>query len=83
MNAARLARAISVCPRYVRNIVKGRRKINGETAILFGYVFMMSPEFWMNLQAGYDLQVARAATSPDSFRAAHALSEKLQAVSHS
>ncbi|MBI5178584.1 MAG: HigA family addiction module antidote protein [Nitrospinae bacterium] len=54
-----LARAIGVHARRINEIVLGRRGITGDTALRLGRYFGMEPEFWMNLQASYDLRMAR------------------------
>jgi antitoxin HigA-1 len=51
-----LANAIKV-PRSRANDL-GRRGITTDTAMRLGRYFGMSPEFWINLQARYDLDVA-------------------------
>src|SRR5262249_35073670 len=43
----------------VNEIATGKRGVTPETAILFGAALGTSPEFWMNLQAAYDLARAR------------------------
>ncbi len=54
-----LARAIGVTPRRINEIVLGRRGVTADTALRLGRYFGMEPEFWMNLQANYDLRIAR------------------------
>ena len=54
----RLARALSVPPRRVSDIVHGRRAITADTALRLGRFFGMEARFWLNLQARYDLEVA-------------------------
>ena len=58
----RLARSIGVPPIRINEIVHGRRSITADTALRVGQALGMSPEFWLNLQRMYDLEVARAAT---------------------
>ena len=53
-----LANAIKVPRPRANDIVLGRRAITTDTAIRLGRYFGMSPQFWMNLQARYDLDVA-------------------------
>jgi addiction module HigA family antidote len=43
----------------VNEIVRGKRGISPDTAWLFSQAFETSPEFWLNLQAMYDLSVHR------------------------
>ena len=54
-----LARAIGISPNPIAEIVNNRRRITADTAVRLGLYFGNSPEFWMNLQAHYDLKVAR------------------------
>jgi len=55
----RLAKDISVPPRRINEIVHGQRCITADTALRLGRFFGVSPQFWLNLQAHYDLaQVA-------------------------
>ena len=49
------ARHIGVSFKRVNEIVNGRRAITPETAWLFAKAFGNGPQFWMNLQATYDL----------------------------
>ena len=53
-----LANAIKVPRSRANDIVLGRRGIMADTAMRFGRYFGTSPEFWINLQARYDLDVA-------------------------
>lgn len=52
----KLARAMHVPPRRINEIVHGKRGITADTALRLGKVFAMSAEFWMGLQADYDLE---------------------------
>ena len=53
-----LAKAIGVPTNRVTGIVNGDRSITADTALRIGRFFGNSPEFWMNLQMHYDLEVA-------------------------
>jgi antitoxin HigA-1 len=53
-----LAHAIKVPRSRANDIVRGRRAITTDTAIRLGRYFGMTAEFWINLQARYDLDVA-------------------------
>ena len=55
----RLAKDISVPPRRINEIVHGLRGISADTALRLGRYFGMSTEFWMNLQAHYDIEIAK------------------------
>jgi len=59
-----LARAIGISPNRIAEIVNNRRRITADTALRLSLYFGNSPEFWMNLQARYDLKQARAALKP-------------------
>ena len=52
----RLAKDLGVSPRRINEIVHGLRSITADTALRLGRYFGNSPEFWMNLQARYDLE---------------------------
>ena len=53
----RLAKNISVPPRRINEIVHGKRSVTADTALRLGRFFTMSPQFWLNLQTRYDLEV--------------------------
>lgn len=55
----RLAKDIGVYPRRVNEIIQGKRSISADTALRLARFFGTSAEVWMNLQAHYDLEVAR------------------------
>jgi addiction module HigA family antidote len=57
----RLATDISVPPRRINEIVHGKRAITADTALRLGRYFGTTAEFWLNLQARYDLDVAEDA----------------------
>ena len=57
----RLARAIDVSPGRINDIVRGRRAVTPDTALRIGQALGMTPEFWLNLQRMYDLDLARTA----------------------
>ena len=52
----RLAKDINVPPRRINEIVHCKRSISADTALRLGRYFKMSPQFWINLQAHYDLE---------------------------
>ncbi|MCR4313683.1 MAG: HigA family addiction module antitoxin [Candidatus Uhrbacteria bacterium] len=53
----RLAKDINVPARRINEIVLGKRSVTADTALRLGLYFKISPEFWMNLQTYYDLEV--------------------------
>jgi addiction module HigA family antidote len=55
----RLAMAIHVPPIRISEIVRGMRSISANTALRLGRYFGTSAQFWVNLQAHYDLEVEK------------------------
>ncbi len=55
----KLAEDIHISFQRVNGIVNGKRAVTAETALLLGNYFKISPGFWMNLQAVYDLYKAK------------------------
>ena len=53
----KLAKDINVPPRRINEIVQGKRSVTADTALRLGRYFGISPQFWINLQAHYDLEV--------------------------
>jgi addiction module HigA family antidote len=58
VTATDLARQIRVPANRISQIVNGKRAITGDTALRLGHWFGTSPQFWMNLQALYDVRLA-------------------------
>jgi len=55
----RLAKALSVPARRINEIVLGKRAVTADTALRLGKYFDMEPEFWLNLQKRYELELAK------------------------
>ena len=53
----KLAKETSVPPRRINEIIYGKRTITANTALRLGCYFGVSLQFWINLQAHYDLEV--------------------------
>ena len=62
MSAAELGRRMDVPTNRVTGILNGQRAITGDTALRLAHFFGTSPEFWLNLQALYELRLAEAKT---------------------
>ena len=45
----------------VSHVVNGARPVTAELALLFGRALGQSPQYWLNLQAAYDLKLAEIA----------------------
>ena len=54
-----LANSIKVPRSRVNDIVRGRRAVTADTALRLARYFGTTPEFWINLQAHYDLEIAK------------------------
>src|SRR6266851_8303766 len=54
-----LARSISVPPRRINEIVLGKRAITADTALRLAHYLGTSEQFWLNLQARYELEVEK------------------------
>ena len=61
VSPASFARQIDVPAKRISQILAGKRAVTGDSALRFGHWFGMDPQFWLNLQAQYDL--ARAEES--------------------
>ena len=57
LSANRLALAIGVPSGRITDILNGRRSISADTAVRLGRYFGNRPQFWMDLQAQYDIAV--------------------------
>jgi len=53
-----LSRQIRVPANRISQIINGKRSITGDTALRLAHWFGTSPQFWMNLQALYDVRIA-------------------------
>ena len=58
LSVYRLAREIGVSRPRLNDVVLGRRAVTTDTALRLGRYFGTTPEFWLNLQTRYDLDVA-------------------------
>ena len=74
-----LALALGVPPNRMSELVAERRGISADTAMRLARYFRTTPEYWMNMQAGYDLKIEAKAMKaalekiepkPESLRAA-------------
>lgn len=55
LSVAEAARRTGMSAQRLYDIIKGRRNVTAQTAVLLGELFTMSPEFWMNLASDWDL----------------------------
>ena len=61
MSVNQLAKALKVDTARLNEIIRGRRGITADTALRLSRYLVTSAEFWIGLQADYDLRVARQA----------------------
>jgi addiction module HigA family antidote len=54
----RLGRDLGVPAQRINEIIRGRRTITVDTALRLAKYFGTTPQFWLNLQAHYDLEKA-------------------------
>jgi len=55
----KLGRDLNVPPQKINDIVRGQRAITVDTALRLARYFHTSPQFWLNLQSHYDLEIAQ------------------------
>jgi len=56
MSPERLAQGLRIPVSEVEEILRGERAITAAVALRLNRFFRASPEFWLNLQAAYDLE---------------------------
>ena len=61
----RVAKNINVPQRRIDLICRGEAAVSAEMALRLGRVFGTTPEFWINLQAQYDLEIAERAAGKE------------------
>ena len=59
ITAYRVAKDIQVPQPRIGEILRGKRSITADTALRLARFFATTPEFWMNLQGRYDLDIAQ------------------------
>ena len=59
MTAATLAERIGLPTNRVTSIINEEHGITADTAIRLGIFFHQTPDFWLNLQKSYELDIAR------------------------
>jgi len=64
LSQSRVALDIGVHPRRINEIVLEKRSVTADTALRLARYFGTSPQFWLGLQADYDLDIAADALGP-------------------
>ena len=70
MSQVAFAMHIGVPTQRINEIMRGKRGVTPGTAWLFAQAFGTTPEFWLNLQAAYDLARTRPTRSVERIYAA-------------
>ena len=60
MTQAAAARALGMSTVRVNELVRGKRGVTADTALRLAQLFKTTPQFWMHMQANFDLNVAMA-----------------------
>lgn len=58
MSATQLAKALGIPANRLTEIIRGRRGITADTALRLSAWQGTSPQYWMNLQKNYELDLA-------------------------
>jgi addiction module HigA family antidote len=65
LSANRLAMELLVPVTRINDIVRCMRAITADTALRLARYFGTTPQFWMNLQANYELEMAHDVRGPE------------------
>ena len=68
LSANRLAMELHVPATRINEIVLGKRSISADTALRLARYFGTTPQFWMNLQMNFELEVVSDARGRDIAR---------------
>jgi len=60
LTQVKLAKALNIPQNRINEVIRGKRGMTPETALLLAEYFKNSAEFWMNLQTAHDLTRVRA-----------------------
>ena len=60
ITAYRLAKEVHIPQSRVSDIISGKRGITADTAMRFAMYFGTTPQFWLNIQNQYDLDMLEA-----------------------
>jgi antitoxin HigA-1 len=59
ISSAELARILAVPPNRISQIIAGKRSVTADTALRLSRYLGTSPDFWLNLQKMYELDLAK------------------------
>ena len=77
LTQAAFAKVIGISATRVSRLLKGQRPVTAELALRLGLALRQTPQYWLNLQATYDLKVAQVALK-DGLLAVRALAVALK-----
>ena len=60
MTQSAAAKALGISTVRVNELVRGKRGVTADTALRLAQIFKTTPQFWMHMQANFDLKVAMA-----------------------
>jgi addiction module HigA family antidote len=60
LDAVGLARALDVAPHRIAPLIADQEPVTSDIALRLARCFRTSPQFWLGLQAAYDLSMAEA-----------------------
>jgi addiction module HigA family antidote len=75
LSAYAVAKAIGTTPIAISQICRAKRGVSAEMALKLGRLFNVSPELWIGIQAGYDLEIARLHSGQRIERDVHPLAD--------
>jgi addiction module HigA family antidote len=71
LTQAAFAKVIGVSPMRISHLVREERPVTAELALRLGRAFGQSPQYWLNLQAGYELKLAQTRLGDDLRKIPH------------
>ena len=74
ISQADFARSTGLSTMRISHVIRGNRPITAEMALIFGKAFGQTPQYWLNLQAAYDLKIAEGSIGPRLM--------KIQSIAH-
>ena len=57
----KLAKEIGITQSHLTQILNAEKSVTANIALRLGRLFNQTPEFWLNMQAAYDIEVAKDA----------------------
>jgi antitoxin HigA-1 len=72
----KLAKSINIAEGYINELIQGKRNITPSLAYRLAFHFQTSPDFWMNLQQHYDLEICRDYEEDQIKKEVHPLIQK-------